>query len=44
MTIKELDNLHEGNFARFRIPPSEFHAWRDELRPSTVSTKASNPM
>jgi hypothetical protein len=34
MTIKELDNLHEGNFARFRIRPSEFHAWRDELRPA----------
>jgi Fic family protein len=31
MTIKELDNLHEGNFARFRLRPAEFQAWRDLL-------------
>jgi hypothetical protein len=24
----ELDSLHEGNFARYRIRPSEFAAWR----------------
>ena len=29
MTTKELDNLHEGNFARFRLRPSEYHAWRE---------------
>ena len=29
MTIKDLENLHEGNFARFRLRPSEFHAWRE---------------
>ncbi|MGH9970591.1 MAG: Fic family protein [Pyrinomonadaceae bacterium] len=28
MAIKELEKLHEGNFARFRLRPSEFHAWR----------------
>ena len=27
MTINDLENLHEGNFARFRLRPSEFHAW-----------------
>ncbi|MGH9904913.1 MAG: Fic family protein, partial [Pyrinomonadaceae bacterium] len=29
MTIKDLENLHEGNFARFRLRPSEYGAWRD---------------
>jgi hypothetical protein len=24
----ELTSLHEGNFARYRIRPSEFAAWR----------------
>jgi hypothetical protein len=33
MTTKELQNLHEGNFARFRLRPSEYHEWR-ELFPS----------
>jgi hypothetical protein len=28
MTIRELENLHEGNFARFRLRPSEYHNWR----------------
>jgi Fic family protein len=28
MTTKELQNLHEGNFARFRLRPSEYRAWR----------------
>lgn len=27
MTINDLENLHEGNFARFRLRPSEFQAW-----------------
>ena len=27
MTLNDLENLHEGNFARFRLRPSEFHAW-----------------
>lgn len=31
-TLKDLENLHEGNFARFRLRPSEYHAWR-ELHP-----------
>jgi Fic family protein len=28
MTTKDLENLHEGNFARFRLRPSEYRAWR----------------
>ncbi len=28
MTIKDLESLHEGNFARFRLRPSEYHDWR----------------
>lgn len=29
MAINDLENLHEGNFARFRLRPSEFRAWKD---------------
>jgi hypothetical protein len=29
MTIKDLEHLHEGNFARFRLRPSEYHAWHE---------------
>ena len=29
MTINDLENLHEGNFARFRLRPSEFYAWSE---------------
>lgn len=29
MTLNDLENLHEGNFARFRLRPSEYHAWRE---------------
>jgi hypothetical protein len=32
MTTNELENLHEGNFARFRLRPSEFQAWRETIR------------
>ncbi len=28
MTIKDLENLHEGNFGRFRLRPSEYQTWR----------------
>jgi Fic family protein len=34
MTIRDLENLHEGNFARFRLRPSEFQDWHDAVRPS----------
>jgi hypothetical protein len=27
MTVKELESLHEGNYARFRLRPSEYKAW-----------------
>ena len=27
---EELESLHEGNFARYRVRPSEFQAWDDE--------------
>ena len=32
MTINDLENLHEGNFARSRLRPSEFHAWSEMQR------------
>jgi hypothetical protein len=28
MAVKELDDLHEGNYVRFRQLPSEYEAWR----------------
>jgi Fic/DOC family len=28
----EIDALHEGNIARYRIRPSEFHRWREAIR------------
>jgi len=27
----ELANLHEGNFARYRIRPSEFALWKESI-------------
>ena len=34
--VEEVENeilcLHEGNFARFRVRPSEYHAWRTAWR------------
>jgi hypothetical protein len=32
MAESELAGLHEGNFARFRIRPSEFKIWRNEWK------------
>ena len=29
MTETELLNLHEGNFARYGVRPSEFKSWRE---------------
>jgi hypothetical protein len=29
MAESELINLHEGNFARYQVRPSEFKAWQD---------------
>jgi DNA-binding transcriptional ArsR family regulator len=29
MTTQDLDNLHDGNYARFRLRPSEYRAWRE---------------
>jgi len=37
MTINDLENLHEGNFARFKLRPSEFHAWREMQKRSERS-------
>lgn len=34
MAINDLENLHEGNFARFRLRPSEFQAWSKMQRRS----------
>jgi Fic/DOC family len=28
LVLRELEGLHEGNIARFRLRPSEFHRWR----------------
>ena len=28
MAESELTSLHEGNFARYRLRPAEYHAWR----------------
>lgn len=28
MAVKELESLHEGNYARFRLRPSEYEAWQ----------------
>ncbi len=36
MTENELSGLHEGNFARYRIKPSEFEAWRKAWVPLTA--------
>jgi hypothetical protein len=33
MAENELLNLHEGNFARYQIRPSEFAAWQEIWRP-----------
>jgi len=32
MAIRELENLHEGNYARFRLRPSEYQAWQAARR------------
>lgn len=29
MAIEDLENLHEGNFARLRLRASEYQAWRE---------------
>jgi hypothetical protein len=42
MAIKELENLHEGNFARFRLRPSEYHAWREIVQPRAGLMGESN--
>jgi hypothetical protein len=33
MVVNELGNLHEGNYARFRLRPSEYQAWQNAMRP-----------
>lgn len=35
---KELTSLHEGNFARYQVRPSEFEAWQQVWRVSPPST------
>jgi hypothetical protein len=37
MAESELLNLHEGNFARYQIRPSEFQAWEEVWNPGTVT-------
>lgn len=36
MAETELLNLHEGNFARYQIRPSEFRAWQEVWNPETA--------
>ena len=36
LTASEFARLYEGNIARFRIRPSEFWAWFNATRPSTI--------
>jgi deoxyadenosine/deoxycytidine kinase len=36
----ELLALHEGNFARFQVRPSEFQAWQHVWNDSTVTGRA----
>lgn len=31
VAVKELEGLHEGNFARFRLRPSEYRTWRQAV-------------
>lgn len=38
MTINDLENLHEGNFARFRLRPSEYCKWREFFPAKKVHT------
>ncbi len=33
MALAELEGLHEGNIARFRLRPSEFRRWRQSVAP-----------
>lgn len=37
MAETELLNLHEGNFARYQIRPSEFKAWEEAWNPETAA-------
>lgn len=32
MTVNDLKNLHEGNYARYRLRPSEYEAWKNAAR------------
>jgi len=42
MAIRELENLHEGNYARFRLRPSEYQAWEAAVR-GTGSSRQAGP-
>ncbi|MFN2533027.1 MAG: Fic family protein [Pyrinomonadaceae bacterium] len=39
MAIKDLENLHEGNLARFRLRPSEYQAWRDVIPHNEIEAR-----
>jgi hypothetical protein len=40
LTLEELEGLHEGNIARFRIRPAELQAWR--ARSSVKAPRATS--
>jgi DNA-binding transcriptional ArsR family regulator len=39
MATKDLENLHEGNFARFRLRPSEYQTWRERYPRREIQSK-----
>lgn len=41
LTLEELEGLHEGNIARFRIRPSELQAWRERSPPKAHGVRSS---
>jgi Fic family protein len=41
LTLEELEGLHEGNIARFRIRPSELQAWRARSRVKAPAARSN---
>lgn len=44
LVLEELQNLHEGNIARFKLRPSEFQRWRAGAKPSTENAAQKKNM
>jgi hypothetical protein len=43
LALQELDALHEGNIARFRLRPSEFRRWRTSITPERPAAPLKSP-